>query len=196
MHTITVRCRDCGTRATVTISDGDRRILESQNGLTRFCNVCGISTRWAPAVAGTLWEPLAGHDPSQVEQHEEVGPSVLLIDDDEAILQVIGKALKLASCDVVTADSGRDAAMLLARGDFDVIVSDIRMPEFSGIQLFEFLDKHFPEHKDRVIFVTGDSSAETMQFLESSHARFLTKPIDIAQLLGMVKSHKPSAEMH
>lgn len=195
MHSITVRCRDCGTRAVIAINDAERQLLESQNGLVRFCNSCGISTRWAPAVAGTLWEPLAAHDPSQVEQQDEEGPSVLLIDDDEAILKVIGKALKVANCDVITADSARDAAMLLARGDFDVIISDIRMPDFDGIQLFEFLEKHFPEHKQRVIFITGDTGTpETMQFLETHQARFLIKPIDIHQLIDMVKPHKPSAE--
>jgi CheY-like chemotaxis protein len=175
----------------VTIRDRERALLESQNGLPRFCVTCGQSTRWAPAIAGTLWEPLAAHDPSQFEEHEDVGPSVLLIDDDESILQVLGKALKIAHCDVVAVNSARDAAMLLARGEFDVIVSDICMPEFNGMQLFEFMDKHFPEHKDHVIFVTGDSSPQTMQFLEDHHARFLTKPFDIHPLLAMVKDSTP-----
>jgi len=189
MHRMTARCRDCGTRATVTVTDRDRELLESQNGLTRFCVTCAMSTRWAPAVAGSLWEPLAGHDPSQVDQQDEVGPSVLLIDDDEAILQVVGKALKIANCDVITASSARDAAMLLARGEFDAIISDIRMPEFDGMQLFEFMDKHFPEYKDHVIFVTGDSSPQTLQFLERNHARFLMKPFEIHPLLAMVKEN-------
>lgn len=187
MHTITARCRDCGTRATLTIRDADRRLLESQNGLMRFCATCAISTRWAPAVAGTLWEPLDDQGSQQVEQPEPVGPNVLLIDDDEAILQVFGKALQTANCDVVTSKSAREATMLLARGEFDVIVSDVRIPEFDGIQLFEFLDKHFPEQKDRVIFVTADTSLQTQQFFQKHHARFLTKPFGAQQLVAMVK---------
>lgn len=188
MQTMTARCRECGTRSVIKISDADRRRLESQNGLERFCTSCGISTRWAPAIAGALWEPLEGHDSSLLDHVDEEVPNILLIDDDEAILQVIGKALKLANCDVVTASSARDAAMLLTRGNFTVIVSDIRMPEFSGIQLFDFLDKHFPEHKERVVFVTGDASEETLQFLKRTNARFLPKPIDIQKLLALVKS--------
>lgn len=194
MQTMTARCRECGTRSVIKISDADRRRLESQNGLERFCNTCGISTRWAPAISGALWEPLEGHDTSVLDNLDDDVPNVLLIDDDEAILQVVGKALKLANCDVVTADSARDAAMLLARGDFDVIVSDIRMPEFSGIQLFDVLDKHFPEHKARVIFITGDASEETLQFLHKTNARFLPKPIDLQKLIALVKSPGASSD--
>jgi CheY-like chemotaxis protein len=195
VNSIVVRCRDCGTRKSIVITDGDRRTLDEQNYFTRFCSTCAIVTRWTPSVAGALWEPLVIRDPTQFEgDEEEVGPRVLLIDDDEAILKVIGKALKIANCDVTTANSARDAAMLLARGDFDVIISDIHMPEFDGIQLFEFLQKHFPEHTDRVIFVTGDTGAETLQFVLGHHARMLPKPIDIHELLSLVKPDRRSAE--
>jgi CheY-like chemotaxis protein len=176
----------------VVITDGDRRTLDERNYLIRFCHPCAVSTRWAPTVGGVLWEPLEGH--GGLDEDIVDGPRVLLIDDDDAILTVIGKALKIANCDVTAANSARDAAMLLARGDFDFIVSDINMPEFNGIQLFEFLGKHFPEHKDRVIFVTGDSSEETLQFLLGQRTRFLTKPINIHDLLCLIKPAKRSAE--
>lgn len=192
MNSIMMRCRDCGTRKLIVITDGDRRILDEQNHLIRFCANCAMSTRWAPAVGGALWEPLGGDE--ALDQDIVDGPRVLLIDDDDAILKVLGKALKIANCDVTAANSARDAAMLLARGDFDFIVSDINMPEFSGIQLFEFLEKHFPEHKDRVIFVTGDTSEQTMQFLRSQRARYLTKPINIHDLLCLIQPSRKSAQ--
>ena len=193
MNSIMVRCRDCGTRRSIVITDGDRRTLDERNYLIRFCHSCAVATRWAPAVGGALWEPLNIKDPAQPDEDEEVGPRVLLIDDDESILKVIGKALKVANCDVTTSSSAREAAMLLARGDFDFVISDIHMPEFDGMQLFEFMDKHFPEHKDRVIFVTGDTSESTLQFVLGHHAKFLPKPIDIHQLLCMVKPNRKTA---
>lgn len=194
MNSIVVRCRDCGTRKHLVITDGDRRTMDEQNFLIRFCPTCAVATRWAPSVGGTLWEPLSIKDPTQPdEDDDEVGPRVLLVDDDESILKVIGKALKVANCDVTTANSARDAAMLLARGDFDFIVSDIHMPEFDGTQLFEFMEKHFPEHNERVIFVTGDTSEQTLQFVLGHHARFLPKPIDIHQLIGMIKPKRSGA---
>lgn len=177
------------------ITDADRSLLNDRNYLVRFCHTCAVSTRWAPAVGGTLWEPLDIRDPTQPEGAEEQDPvRVLLIDDDPDILRVIGKALKIANCDVTTASSGGEAAMLLARGDFDVILSDINMPDLNGIQLFEFMEKHFPEHKGRVIFVTGDSSEQTLQFLLTQKARFLTKPINLHELLCLVKPDQRSAE--
>jgi len=195
VNTIMVRCRDCGTRKSVVIKDSDRQLLDDRNYLVRFCHTCAVATRWAPSVGGSLWEPLDIRDPTQAEDaDDETGPRVLLIDDDDDILKVIGKALKVANCDVTTANSARDAVMLLTRGDFDIIVSDIHMPEFDGMQLFDFLEKHFPEHKDRVIFITGDTTEETLQFVLGHHARFMAKPIDIHQLLSLVKPKPPADE--
>ncbi len=184
MNTITVRCRICGVRASLVMNDYNRRMLEAQSYIVRACNSCGGSTLWEPVVSsGRLAAEAAG----------DIGPRVLLIDDDEAILQVMGKALSAAQCDVETANSARDAAMMLARGDYDVIVSDIRMPGFDGTQLFEFLDKHLPEYKQRVIFVTGDTGTpSTMDFLRKNNAPYLTKPVEIAELISMVKSRKVS----
>lgn len=156
-------------------------MLDAQNFIARFCASCGSSTRWDPVLDS---DKVRGATPPS----GELGPHVLLIDDDEAILKIIGKALSAADCDVETADSARDAAMLLARGDYDAIVSDIRMPGFDGTQLFEFLEKHLPEYKARVIFLTGDTgNPATMEFLEKSGAPFLTKPIDINDLLARLK---------
>jgi DNA-binding response OmpR family regulator len=119
----------------------------------------------------------------------EPGPRVLLIDDDESILKIIGKALTASDCDVETADSARDAAMLLARGDYDAIISDIRMPNFDGTQLFQFLEKHLPDYKNRVIFLTGDTgNPATLEFLEKTGAPYLTKPIEIDDLLRLLRT--------
>ena len=178
-----MRCSFCGTRANISLNEVDRRSLQGQGYILHTCNTCGGQTHWEP----TLDKPtLAGAGP------KAVGPRVLLIDDDDAILQIIGKALSLAHCDVETANSARSAAMMLARGDFDVILSDIRMPEFNGIQLFEFLDQHLPECKQRVIFLTGDTGTQsTAEFLEKSKAPYMTKPVDLPKLLQMVHSLSP-----
>ena len=61
-----------------------------------------------------------------------------------------------------------------------------------GIQLFEFLDQHLPECKERVVFLTGDTGTQsTLEFLEKTKAPYMTKPVDIPKLLEMVRSISP-----
>jgi CheY-like chemotaxis protein len=64
-------------------------------------------------------------------------PRVLLVDDDQEVLSVLAKALSAEALDVETAGSGRLALNLLVREDFDLILCDVRMPDFDGKQLFD-----------------------------------------------------------
>ncbi len=186
MGPVTLRCSFCGTRASVQLNEMQRRSLDLHNHIARVCSNCGGTTNWEPVLTSG---PIFSGGPAEVS-----GPRVLLIDDDEAILAVLRKALDSFHWDVETANSARDAAMSLTRTDYDVIVSDIRMPGFDGKQLFEFLDKHLPEYKKRVVFLTGDTGTpSTMEFLQKTGAPYLTKPVDLNALVEMIKKAKAAA---
>ncbi len=180
MQQATLRCSYCGLRTSVHLDETALRTLHSQNFMARVCTACGGTTKWELVVTA---------DRLRREEAGESGPRVLLIDDDQSILQVIGKALSASGCDVQAAASARDAGMLLTRNDYDVIISDIRMPGFDGTQLFAFLEQHLPEYGKRVIFLTGDTgNPATMEFLEKTGAPYLTKPIAIPELLDLVRT--------
>ncbi len=156
--------------------------LREAGTLTRFCRECRGQTRW---------EALEGPPPAHLadrELEEHVRGSILVIDDDESILTVLDKALSKEHFDVDVAGSGREAVQLLARGEYSLILSDIRMPNFDGQQLFQFLDEHMPEAKDRVIFLTGDTgNPKTLEFLDKVKRPYLTKPLDLQTLIKMVR---------
>ncbi|MGH9787134.1 MAG: response regulator [Candidatus Acidiferrales bacterium] len=179
---IRIRCHNCGTRADVILAPTEIERLREAGSLTRFCRECRGQTRW---------EPVEGPPPAHladVEPEQRVRSSILLIDDDESILAVLEKALSAEHFDVDVASSGREAVQLLARGDYSLVLSDIRMPAFDGQQLFRFLDEHMPEAKDKVIFLTGDTgNPKTMDFLNETKRPYLTKPLDIPTLLKMVR---------
>ncbi|MGH9862729.1 MAG: response regulator [Candidatus Acidiferrales bacterium] len=180
------RCHTCGSRNEVLLNESDERQLRSNNYLTRFCRECRGNTRW------DLYESLSSVHLADAEPEEELRGHILLIDDDEDILLVIGKALSKEQFDLETANSARKAVQLLARGDYDVVLSDIRMPDFDGKQLFEFLDQHLPELKQRVIFLTGDTgNPNTLEFLQKSGRPFLSKPVDLPALLELVRQYLP-----
>jgi CheY-like chemotaxis protein len=171
----------------VTLSDTDKRTLRGLGYLSRFCRECRGNTRWIPYASSSAGPLLA-----DVVPEEEVRGRVLLIDDDETILTILGKALGKEQFELEMATSGRDAVTRLARGDYDVILSDIRMPDLDGKQLFEFLDEHLPEAKDRVIFLTGDiGNPDTVTFLQESNRPYLAKPIDIPALIKLIKPFLP-----
>lgn len=160
--------------------------MRGEGYLTRFCRECRGNTRWDQI------ESLTSVHLADTEPGEELRGRVLLIDDDEDILLVIGKALSKEQFDLETANSARKAVQLLARGDYDVVLSDIRMPDFDGKQLFQFLEEHLPEMKDHVIFLTGDTgNPKTLEFLQKVKRPYLPKPIDIPALLELVRQYIP-----
>lgn len=168
------------------MTEVEERKLRGDGYLMRFCNECHGNTRW------DHYQSMADVHLSDAEPEEELRGRVLLIDDDEDILLVIGKALSSEQYDLQTATSARKAVQMLARGDYDVIVSDIRMPDFDGKQLFEFLDQHLPESKERVIFLTGDTgNPNTLEFLQRVKRPYLAKPVDLPRLLELVRQFMP-----
>jgi CheY-like chemotaxis protein len=186
-----IRCHSCGTRAEVNLNEFELRTLGTQGHLIRFCRQCAGNTRWlgqASVPSGRLGAA-AGLAPPGAG-----GGRILLIDDDENILKILGKVLSQEKFDLDIATSGREAILKLGREDYNLILSDIRMPELDGKELFAFLEANLPEYKKRVIFLTGDTgNADTMKFLEETGCPYLTKPIEIPTLVHMLYQYFGSA---
>ena len=71
----------------------------------------------------------------------------------------------------------------LEAGSYDLMVSDIRMPGLTGIQLFDWVKEHKPELIGKMLFTTGDSfDQETRGFLDRSQVAHLGKPFDLKKL--------------
>jgi EAL domain-containing protein (putative c-di-GMP-specific phosphodiesterase class I) len=107
---------------------------------------------------------------------------VLLVDDDQFLQRVYSRALRNEGLVVTTACDGLDGAQKFKEADgFDLIVSDIQMPNMSGVELLKSVrekDLDVP-----VILMTGDPMVESAaQAVEYGALRYLTKPIDIANL--------------
>jgi CheY-like chemotaxis protein len=189
MPRLTVRCHNCGNKADLDLTEVDEHLLKLQGFLARYCNECRGNTHWERHQTAT---PARIATSSPIPQ---LHGRVLLIDDDPSILTVIGKALSRALLDVETAGSAREAITKLARADYDVVLSDIRMPEFDGKQLFAFLDEHMPEYKQKVVFLTGDTATpSTIEFLQEMKCPYLTKPIDMDSLLEIVGRFLPQEQ--
>ena len=112
-------------------------------------------------------------------QHDEI--RVLLVDDDPAVIRAYGSALARQGVTVETASNGKEAAERVKGGGFDVIVSDIQMPEMTGIEFLKAVRAHDLEVP--VILMTGQPSVESaMRAIEYGVFRYLAKPVAGQQL--------------
>jgi CheY-like chemotaxis protein len=118
-----------------------------------------------------------------------VQPKQILILDDEP--EVVGMLAELLSIDghrVDTATSGGMALEKLQQRTYDLILSDLCMPEIDGPAFYRRLQRHHPALCQRVIFLTGDSlSPESRLFLEQTAAPTLGKPVRLAELRRAVQ---------
>ena len=130
-------------------------------------------------------ETVSEADQNRVPQS---GASILLIDDEEPVTLLISEVLALDGHRTTAAFNGGEALALLQERDFDLILSDVRMPAVGGPTFFEILQTTRPDLLPRVIFVTGDTmSPSTQQFLQRAARPVMAKPFDPERLRALVR---------
>jgi two-component system NtrC family sensor kinase len=117
-----------------------------------------------------------------------LGGRLLVVDDEDNILRVLRDALG-ESFEVVCAANGREAVGRLAGQEaFDAVVTDIKMPQMDGMQLYGWIETNRPRLAERVIFTTGNTiDAETRAFLQGRSNPYLTKPFNLSRLLSTLE---------
>lgn len=111
---------------------------------------------------------------------------ILIAEDDRDLRDSIKHVLLLTNADVRVADNGLAAKLILEEGHhFDAVLSDIKMPEFDGIQLLSFCKEHYP--KTKFLIFTGFSEyLETQSAADLGADGFLAKPFKLAEILGLL----------
>lgn len=115
---------------------------------------------------------------------------VLVVDDEAAIQEVFAEMLSEYSCKVHKAGNGLLAFDLIQQQDFDLIISDLKMPGMDGRRLFEKVREIKPSLTTNFVFVTGDTNSErTLEFLQSSGNHWLHKPFNFREVTTLVSQH-------
>jgi PAS domain S-box-containing protein len=103
--------------------------------------------------------------------------TILVVDDEPEIRETLTEILACTRHRVVTAASGREALERLAAERYDVIVTDIRMPDVDGRALYREIERRWPTLAARVVFVTGDTLASALRdFVRESGRPVIEKP--------------------
>jgi two-component system, cell cycle response regulator CpdR len=106
---------------------------------------------------------------------------ILLAEDDEAMRGYISRALETAGYQVSAVDRGTAALPLLEAERFDLLLSDIVMPEMDGIELAQRASECSPWTK--VMFITGFAAVTLKASREQPQAKVLSKPFHLRDLV-------------
>jgi len=110
------------------------------------------------------------------------GKSILVVDDEEDILDLIRKTLEKQGYQIQTAADGAVALNYLSQTRYDLIISDWKMPGVNGQQLYQRLLESDPAATKRLIFMTGDVlSDKTERYLQEQGKTCLTKPFSLME---------------
>jgi len=103
------------------------------------------------------------------------------------IRRIYSNVLGEAGYSVLTGVDGEDAWEKLPSFGPDLVISDVRMPQMSGTEMYRKVLALRPEMKGRIVFMSGDLIDEgTARFLEETGAPAVAKPVEIAELLETV----------
>lgn len=122
-----------------------------------------------------------------------MGKRILIIDDEKLVVESLKKLLKREGYDASIAKNGTEAMEQIQEGDYDLIVSDIRMPDINGIEIVKKIREHLKQNgKQPVpeILITGYASKENLQEAEKLNvADYIYKPFNIKDFLDVVKKN-------
>jgi two-component system cell cycle response regulator CpdR len=106
---------------------------------------------------------------------------ILLAEDEQAMREYLARALERSGYEVVSVDRGTEAAPLLESEHFDLLLTDIVMPEMDGIELARHCSKVSP--RTEVMFITGFSGVALRAGQSMPQAKVLSKPFHLKDLV-------------
>jgi DNA-binding response OmpR family regulator len=116
-------------------------------------------------------------------------PRVLLVEDEEAIRDLVSFHLKLADFDYTTVSDGHDALRITQRREFDLIILDIVLPGVDGITVCQSIRRAGPNREVPILMLTARADeADRVIGLESGADDYLTKPFGVRELLARLKA--------
>ena len=117
------------------------------------------------------------------QESTETKASVLIVDDNENMREVLALILSRRGHRCESAANGREAMEKIEQGSFDAVVTDVEMPEMDGIALTKELTRHHSHLP--VMIITGrlDDRHMELAFATCAAREFLRKPFDISEFV-------------
>jgi two-component system, cell cycle response regulator CpdR len=119
---------------------------------------------------------------------------ILLAEDDESMRVYLARALERVGYQVIAVDSGVAALPLIETEHFDLLLTDIVMPEMDGIELAQKAAEVAPDI--RVMFITGFAAVALKAGRKTPDAKVLSKPFHLRDLVAEVERMFMSEDQH
>ncbi len=111
---------------------------------------------------------------------------VLVVDDEKEFLETIVKRLRKRNLYVEGAETGEDAIEMIKKGNFDVVLLDVKMPGMDGVETLGEIKKLKP--LTEVVMLTGHASVESgIEGMKLGAFDYLMKPMELEQLFEKLK---------
>ncbi|TVP41241.1 response regulator [Candidatus Nitrosocosmicus arcticus] len=108
---------------------------------------------------------------------------VLIIDDNESITEAVKDFFEFENIECKTVNEGRDGISEIENQKFDLILLDIAIPSFTGVDILNELKRERIENQNIIIFTASVFNSEQInEFLEIGVKEVLTKPISLDKL--------------
>ena len=125
--------------------------------------------------------------PQFIEENSLKGKKMLVVDDEQSILEFTSELLALYGIEVETSVNGMDAFAKIQQKQYDLIITDIKMPVLNGKDLYNLLKELHPPLISKMLIMTGDTiSEETKQFIQSSKLPYISKPFSSGDLYASI----------
>lgn len=162
------------------------RIIHSHGGQIRLDPQTGRGSRFSIRLPLAKNTAETGSEEA-TRADETVARKVLVVDDEADVAEFVAEVLANEGFGVTIANSGREAITCLKHRKYDVVLSDLNMPEIDGRGLYNALAADFPYLMDRCAFITGDTMGKASQALLTELGRpFLEKPVSPDELRKLV----------
>lgn len=111
---------------------------------------------------------------------------ILVVDDEPRIREILAEFLEMEGFRVETASNGAEALVVLSRGAFDVVISDLKMPEMGGLELLAAIREHTPDIVS--ILMTGFGTVETaIESMKRGAFDYILKPFKMDEVIHTVR---------
>ena len=119
---------------------------------------------------------------------------ILIVDDERSIRRALKEILEFEEFEVDEAENGKEGLKLATSTYYDIIFSDIKMPEMDGMELLEALKKEKVESS--IIMISGHGNIETaVEAIKKGAFDFIEKPLDLNRILVTVRNAKDRSSL-
>lgn len=117
---------------------------------------------------------------------------ILLVDDDPLVLLSTKRIVEASGLDVTAVCCVEDAKKALNTNHFSALVSDVLMPNGTGVELHEWVSRYHPYLMSKIIFCSGGMPSDLEEYIRKSGCCLFKKPIDGNALVEVLHGVRPS----